>query len=328
MSAAKPHCACQLHVDHVDGDVPSGTSPPAPTAPLLVFCGALMRAARLSIAVAVVVASSAVVARAGLLPCEHNGDMVCPVNGANDYEVVYTASMPFSVGQIYVGPSDNQSIPPSDENSFPPGTPSQGQMVDVSASGTVTYNGTPISNITVSGNGTDQVTVMYSGTTFSDGQWTHVGIRGTGTTHATIANAYWTINGVQVSSLAGHQAGVDFSGSSTDWLIVRVTDYDSLGDVIGHNWSEEQASGFTLLGNPGVDLYVSYATMISSSEIPLADLNEGLTGFGTESPIMTLTAPAPEPSSLVVASVGALSLIASAWIRSRTARGCRSTLPA
>ena len=292
------------------------------------FFRATKYAIRFAMAVAAVVASVPGVARADLtLPCEHNGDMVCPVNGANDYEVVYTASTAFTIGQIYVGPSDNKSVSPGNENSFYPGTATQGAFVNVAANGTVTYNGSPISNITVSGNATDQVTVTYSGTTFSQGQWTHVGIRGTGTTHATIENAYWTINGVPVNSIDGHQAGVDFSGTSSEWLIVRLTDYGAMGDVIGHNWSEAQASGFTLVGNPGVDLYVSYATMLSSSEIPLDQLNEGLTGFGAESPVMTLSG-TPEPSSLVLASIGSLGLVAYAWGRRRRAGTRRSTSPA
>jgi hypothetical protein len=275
------------------------------------------------IAAAILDVSAPVAARADLkLPCEHNGDMECPVDGANDYHVVYTASTAFTVGQIFVGPSDNHSISPGDRNSFPPGTPTQGAFLEVSSNGTVTYNGSPISNITVSGNGTDQVTVNYSGTSFSEGQWTHVGIRGTGTDHAMIENAYWTISGVPVDSIDGHQAGVDFSGTSSDWSIVRVTDYDSSGHVIGHNWSEAQAGGFSLVGNPGVDLYVSYATLLSPTEIPLDQLNENLGGFGPESPVITLSG-TPEPSSLVLASVGSLCLVADAWRRVGTRRSPR-----
>jgi hypothetical protein len=269
----------------------------------------------IAVAVAAVLASVPIMARADIqLPCENNGDMECPVNGANGYQVVYTASTPFTVGQIYVGPSDNPAVPASAENSFPPGSPTQGVLLDVSSNGTVTSNGSPVTNITVTGNGTDQVTVNYSGTTFSEGQWTHVGIRGTGTTDAMIQNAYWSINGTPVDSIDGHQAGVDFSGTSSQWMVVRVTDYDSMGNVIGHNWSEAQAGGFSLVGNPGVNLYVSYATLLSPTEIPLDQLNESLTGFGQESSIFTLSA-VPEPSSLVLASVGSLGLMAYTWCR-------------
>jgi hypothetical protein len=285
-------------------------------------------AARLVIAVAAVATSSPVAARADLnLPCEHNGDMKCPVDGANDYEVVYTASTAFTVGQIYAGPSDNPSIPPGDRNSFSPGTPGKGAFVDVSSDGTVTYNGSVISNINVSGNGTDRVTVTYSGTTFSQGQWAHVGIRGMGTTRATIENAYWAINGVPVNSGDGHQAGVDFSGTFSEWLIVRVTDYDSVGNVIGHNWSEAQASDFSLVGNPGVDLYVSYATLLSPTEIPLDQLNEDLTGFGRDKTPFTLSG-TPEPSAMVLASVGSLGLMVYAWGRRRRAGTLPSMSPA
>ena len=118
-----------------------------------------------------------------------------------------------------------------------------------------------------------------------------------------------------------------FSGTSSEWLIVRVTDYDANHDVIGHNWTEQQASGFTLTGNPGVNLDVSYATMISPTEIPLDQLNENLVGFGPESPIMTLSA-TPEPSSLVLTSISFLFLAVYVRLRRRGAPPRRSTSPA
>jgi hypothetical protein len=205
-------------------------------------------------------------------------------------------------------------------NAFPPGSPSSDVELNVDPpTGAVSYNGVPVTNITVSGQDTTQVTVTYTGTSFSAGQWAHVGIIGTGATTAAMENSYWTKNGTPVASTEGHQPGVEFSGTSTDWLVVRVTDYDAMGNVIGHNWSDAQASNFSLVGNPGVDLFVSCATMLSPTEIPLDLLNEGLTGFGAESSIMPLTAPVPEPSSLV-AALGVLGMSGYAWARRRRAR--------
>jgi hypothetical protein len=276
-----------------------------------------MRAFRFTIAAAAVMAMVPGATWAGpAFPNLNNQDMTCPTTGVNDYEVVYTSSTAFTVGQIWVGPSDQ---PHSDTNAFYPGTATQGEFATVSSNGSVTYNGNPVPNITVVGNGTKDVAVTFTGTTFTAGQWTHVGIFGTGASHASIANAYWTINGSPVNSLDGHQAGVKFTGTSSNWLLVRVTDYNAADQVIGHNWTEAQATGFTLVGNPGVNLNVSYATMISPTQIPLDQLNENLTGFGTESSIMTLSS-TPEPSSIVLASLGVLGLAAYARYRRGTLR--------
>ena len=68
-------------------------------------------------------------------PNLHNGDMTCPVQRGNDYEVVYTASTPFTIGQLWVGPSDN---PHSDVNAFYPATATQGQFGQHRANGAVT----------------------------------------------------------------------------------------------------------------------------------------------------------------------------------------------
>jgi PEP-CTERM motif len=277
-----------------------------------------MHTMRLAIAAAAVMAMVPGATWAGsTFPNLNNQDMTCPTSGVNDYEVVYTSKSPFTIGQIWVGPPDSSSL--GNKNSFPPGTASKGEFVNVSPTGVVTYDGKTITNIVVSGNGTDKVEVTYSGTTFSAGQSAHVGIFGTGGSNATIANAYWTINGKPVNSLDGHQAGVKFTGTSSEYLLVRVTDYNSSHQVIGHNWTEAQATGFTLVGNPGVNLNVSYATMLSPTEIPLNQLNESLTGFGSESSIMTLSS-TPEPSSMVLAALGMLGV--AAYARSR--RGPRT----
>jgi hypothetical protein len=247
--------------------------------------------------------------------CIINHDFVCPLTGANDFEVFYTSTGgPLNVTSIWDGISDQ---PQANTKSFPPGNtavpPAHGAFSQVSGN-TVTFMGNPISAIQISGNGTTSVAVTFSGTTFNANDWTHVGIFGTG--NARITDSFWTINGVPVFSNDGHMPGVAFTGTSTSWLIVRVTIYDALNNVIGHEWAEEQATADSLTGS-GVPLFVSTATMLSSTQIPLDQLNENLGGFGPESPITPLPS-LPEPSSLALAGAGLLGL-ALARARSRRA---------
>src|SRR5262249_38737089 len=124
-----------------------------------------------------------------------------------------------------------------------------------------------------------------------------------------------------------HLPGVIFQGNSSDWLLVRVTLYDANGNVCGHEWVEDHATSFTLVGSvvnlPGVS---TASVVVPAAEfpdgIPLDQLNNGLPelladhglGFGPESPIQPLQA-VPEPASVLMLSAGALGLFAYGWRR-------------
>jgi hypothetical protein len=262
-----------------------------------------------SLALAITLGVGACVARAGpTAPNLSNLDQVCPTNGINQYTIVYLSTGALNIQQLWVGPAESGTIPPSQKESFPPGTSTQGQFLDVSSNGTITQqsNGDPVTNITVSNNDTSKVTVTFTGTTFNAGDWTHIGVNGTGSS-VHVEDSWWSTSGTESSSIDGHQPGVTFQGTSTNWEIVRVTLYDPQDNVIGHEWVEQQATGFVLTGS-SVPLDVSTATMISPTEIPLDQLNGNLTGFGPESGIMTLSA-MPEPSALILASVGFLGVL-------------------
>ncbi len=264
--------------------------------------------------VALILAAGPDLVQAGSIQCLCNCDQECPVNGAGEFTVKCIAKNAVDVTQIFVGPPDESSIPPSHRKAFPPGTSTQGVRLNVSSNGTITNpsTGMTVTNISISGNDSTHVTVTYTGTTFNQNDWTHVGLVGMGN-GVTISNSYWSVNGTSVNSGPGHQAGVGFKGTSSNFLLVRVTDYDANNNVIGHEWAEQQATGYALTGST-VPLRVSMATMESPTEIPINQLNGDLTGFGPESPITTLNA-VPEPSSLILVSLGFAGLFAYSRIR-------------
>jgi hypothetical protein len=276
-------------------------------------------------------------ARGDLTPCLNNAQFTCP-SPSNQFTVVYVSNTIINIEQIYVGTSDNPSLTPT--LSFEPGdlpghTGTNGDFVMVSPNGTLTDTNSSDPNVSqyiqVSGNQTDRVTITftvvpdtslggsYSTNLFPQGYGTHVGIRGDGSVR--VADSYWSNGGTAANSSDGHLPGVNFSGTSIDWLVTRVSIYDSSGNVIGQEWEEQQAASFSLTGS-NVPLYVSYATLLSPTQIPLEDLNNSLTGFGSESPVVRLAAAAvPEPSGLVIASIGILGMLGYAWSR----RGAKKT---
>ena len=262
----------------------------------------------LAITAALIVAPGLGSVEAGSIHGLCNFDQECPVNGANEYTVTCTAPSAFDVTQIFVGPPDESSIPSSHKKAFPPGTSTQGLVLGVSSNGTITNpsTGLTVTNITISGNDSTHVTLTYTGTTFNQNDWTHVGLGGMGS-GVTISNSFWSDNGSQVQSSAGHQPGITFKGTSSTFMLVRVTDYDTNNNVIGHEWAEQQSASFKLMGTT-VPLHVSMATMTSPTEVPLVQLNGSLTGFGPESPIMSLGA-VPEPSSGILAAVALLAML-------------------
>jgi hypothetical protein len=268
----------------------------------------------LAIAAALIMAAVPGLVEAGSIHGLCNFDQECPVNGANEYTVTCTAPSPFDVTQIFVGPPDESSIPSSHKKAFPPGTSTKGLVLSVSSNGTISdpTTGKIVTNITISGNDSTHVTLTYTGTTFNQNDWTHVGLGGIGN-GVTISNSYWSENGSQVKSSAGHQPGIGFNGTSSTFILVRITDYDTNNNVIGHEWAEQQSASFRLMGTT-VPLHVSMAEMTSPMEIALDNLNANLTGFGPESTIMTLAA-VPEPSSLILTVVGLLGMLGYTQIR-------------
>jgi hypothetical protein len=265
--------------------------------------------------------------------CVCNCDCRCPAN-CTDFEVIYTTTngQPIHLTAIYTGISD-QATNTNGTMSFPPGNqavlPAHGLFLQVV--GNTVYNPpysspptsappptTPYNLIQVSGNDSTRVMVTFhtdptsSQPVIPAGDWTHVGIFGSG--RGRMVDSFWTSNGVPVNSSQGHMPGVVFQGSSSNWLVERVTLYDAFGNPIGHEWVEDQATGFSLVGS-GVDLYYSTATLISPTEIPLDQLNNELPGFGPESPVQVLAASVPEPASVLLLGVGASGLFVYGWRR-------------
>jgi hypothetical protein len=262
--------------------------------------------------------------------CLSNDQCLCP-SPCDQLTMVYVSSSAINVQEIYVGTSDTPSLVPTlsfepgDIHSDPPRA-THGDFISVQPDGTVADEASSPVNVNpyvkVTGNQTDRVTITFTvqpdtslGGQFSTGLFpagysTHVGIRGTG--RAVLADQHWSKSGTPTSGPDGHMPGVNFTGQSPGdkWMIVRTTMYSALsgGAVIGEQWTEEQATGFSLTGS-SVPLYVSSNYFLSNTEIPLEDLNHSLdSNFGLDSPIVQLNA-APEPSSLVLVSAGVIGMI-------------------
>jgi hypothetical protein len=280
--------------------------------------------------------------------CICNCDRRCPLD-CTDYEVIYsTSGQPIHIRSIYTGISD-QATNTLGTQSFPPGNqailPAHGLFLQVS--GNTVYNPpyhspsginpppptTPFGLIQISGNDTTRVQVTFHTDPLSSqpvmptGFWTHVGIFGSGS--GRFADGFWTINGIPVGGDIDpcRLPGVEFHGNSSDWLLVRVTLYDANGNPCGHEWVEDHATSFTLVGTsmtiPGVSTTsVVVPRVIFPDGIAGEDLNNSLPElladhglqFGPESQIQPLQA-VPEPASVLLFSAGALGLFARGWRR-------------
>jgi hypothetical protein len=264
-------------------------------------------------------------ARAGHI-CLVNCDFVCPSAPCDQFTIVCTPRGldNINITQLYLGKSDQprantQAFPPADKPPPPP-APQNGEFITVSGN-RVTSPPDAAQFIQVSGNGTNSLQVTLNTrdhTPFPQGYWTHVGFfdnsPGDQNT-AKIKDSWWSYNGNQVNSELGHMPGVKFQGTSSDWFIVRLTLYDRAGDVIGHEWAEQQDSGFSLIGS-GVPLYVSTATFVSPTQIPLDALNNDFkdnqgkqynpTPVQLDGPPQLLPAAVPEPGTLTLLGTAAL----------------------
>jgi hypothetical protein len=152
----------------------------------------------------------------------------------------------------------------------------------------------------INGNGSNSVTLDWSGATVNNKDITHVGFAAYGM--AEVAESYWTVGGLELHPRIGFLTAV-FSGATTDFLVERILLFSDLSgtELIGTIWWEDQAMAVTNYNFSGVVAFASVSTARFSTEIPLEDLNESLTGFGSESAIQQYTPSAvPEPASLLL----------------------------
>jgi hypothetical protein len=171
----------------------------------------------------------------------------------------------------------------------------------------------------ISGSGSGQVNIDWSGATVNNGEWTHVGWEGTATNPITIFGAYWTRNGIPVLpkitgvSTPWNVSGEGIFGGAAAWITIRVSILDNLDNVIATQWWETQSDATLGLTNmTGDTIRATVAVLNSPTEIALANLNGQLTGFGRESPIQTIdpegffAAPAPATLWLVASALSGL----------------------
>ena len=163
----------------------------------------------------------------------------------------------------------------------------------------------------VNGNGTNSVTIDWSGATVNQGQTSHVGAATAAYDPSIIIQeSWWTFGGVKFVPNTGTQATGFFSGGSF-FTVARISIFDSPGatTLLGTEWMQG-AGNLLNVANRTSDgpIYVKVATRTSQNAIPLSDLNFSLTGFGPDSPVLQLS-PVPEPSSLLTFGVGMLCLV-------------------
>lgn len=157
---------------------------------------------------------------------------------------------------------------------------------------------------TVTGAGTTSVSLDFAGATVNPGQTTHVGFLSIGNFDVKVAESFWTFGGLEILPRIG-MASATFTGAASDFLVARVSLFDDLAgsNLIGTMWWEDQASSATINNFTTEPVYASIAFARFSNMIPLENLNESLTGFGTESGIQFL-APIPEPETYAMLMAG------------------------
>jgi hypothetical protein len=290
-------------------------------------------------------------ARAGHI-CLVNCDFECPSVPCDQFTIVCNSRVSdnINITQLYLGKSDQprantQAFPPADMPPAPP-APQNGEFITVSGN-RVTSPPDAAQFIQVSGNGTKSLQVTLN-TRLAPNTQDHIPFPPRYFTHAgffsdspglvntaKIQYSRWSYNGQPVNSDFGHMPGVEFQGTSSVWRIVRITEYDSAGDVDGHEWSEEQASDYSLFGSD-VPLNVSIATFVSSTQIPLDALNNDFkdnqgnqynpTPVQLDGPPQLLPAAVPEPGTLTLLGTGAMSLIVYGWRRRKRIAGRTNAL--
>jgi hypothetical protein len=177
----------------------------------------------------------------------------------------------------------------------------------------------------VQGNGTQSVTINWSGATVNPGQTVHVGA-GTGIGGGTpnnlrITESWWTVGLVKmVSDTLRCFASADFNGTagSGDWVVVQLEIFDDIEgtNLIGRQWIEGRGTSAVITNETyGRSIFARWAFNTPSPDmIPLEDLNEDLGGFGSFGPIVELAPAVPTLTEWGLMVLALLLLTAACWM--------------
>lgn len=152
----------------------------------------------------------------------------------------------------------------------------------------------------VSGNGTNSVTINWSGATVNPGDTVHVGASGhPAPSDVRIVESWWTLGGARVSAgTDGLLASARFNGVAGDptWVVVQVrlfADPDG-DDPIGTIWLEgEGTSAEVFNGTCEFPIFASWSFREPGPQVALDDLNPELEGFGPWTPVVQLDPESP-----------------------------------
>ena len=161
---------------------------------------------------------------------------------------------------------------------------------------------------TITGNGTNTVSLDFAGATVNNGETTHIGFADIGNFDIKVAESFWTFGGIEILPRLA-MATATFNGAAGDFLVARISLYDDMlgSNLIGMMWWEEQAAMADIYNYTTESMYASVSFGRFQDMIQLEDLNESLTGFGPESQIQ-FYAGVPEPMSLLLTAIGLASL--------------------
>jgi hypothetical protein len=169
----------------------------------------------------------------------------------------------------------------------------------------------------VQGNGTTSVTINWTGATVNQNQTAHFGA-GSGVGGGTpngfqITESWWTFGGaklVPADSASGRLCSANFNGvaGSGDWVVVKIELFDSptSSTPIGTEWIEGRGTSAHIINwTSDGPIFARWAfNTPSATQIPIADLNPSLTGFGDFGPMVVLepieVAPSLTPYGLLV----------------------------
>jgi hypothetical protein len=164
-------------------------------------------------------------------------------------------------------------------------------------------------NLLISGAGTNNVELNFSGHSVAPGGQMHIGYTASSNDAIAVTESYWTTDNDPTPFLPLPAKSVFFGLASIDYLVERITMYDDVfgTNVIGTMWWQYRAAYVTNWNWTPYPIYISWAFLRSPVAIGLPSLNSSLQGFGPESPILEI-APVPEIDPATGSS--ALSLVA------------------